>query len=153
VLELAELKRRLEDGVVAEPLFLVDLEWTGEGGARTLRLVVDSDAGVTVEQLAELSRRTGDWLDAEDLVPFHYRLDVCSPGLDRPIVHERLLRKAVGRRLRVEWRRGDEPDAPLAEERGTLLAAGAEGLELETARGRVTVPRERAVRVRHWLEW
>jgi ribosome maturation factor RimP len=153
VIELAQLKSRLEDGLVTEPLFLVEAEWTGDGGARTLRVVVDTDAGVTVEQLAALSRRIGEWLDGEDLVPFKYRLDVCSPGLERPIVHERLLRKAVGRPLRVEWRAPDEPEQPLAESRGTLRSVDEEGLELETQAGWQRILRAGAVRIRHWLDW
>lgn len=153
MLELDELKRALREQVVAEPLFLVALDWTGDGGGRTLRLVVDTDAGVTVEQLVDVSRRAGAWLDEdEERIPFKYRLDVCSPGLDRPIDHERLLRKAVGRPVKVEWREPGQPDARLVESRGRLLAVDEAELELETKAGRIRVPRAGTARIRHWLD-
>lgn len=153
MLELDALKSRLLEEILDEPLFLVALDWTGDGGGRILRLVVDTDEGVTVAQLAELSRRAGQWLDEVDPVPFKYRLDVCSPGLDRAIDHERLLRKAVGRPVKVEWRRSGEGDAPLVETRGRLLAVREDELELETKAGPVRVPRSALARVRHWLDW
>ena len=104
---------------LAEPLArgagleLVDVQYRPEGGRLILRLLLDrsegpSDAragdgsgGVTLDELARVSRELGDVLDAHDAVPGRYHLECSSPGLDRPLVRPEHFTRAVGQRVRV----------------------------------------------------
>ena len=67
-------------------LELVDLELSGGGKARMLRVFIDKPGGVTHEDCANFSREAGTILDVEDAVPgASYLLEVSSPGLDRKL--------------------------------------------------------------------
>lgn len=102
-------------------LELVLAEFLRGGGRPTLRLTIDREGGVTLDDCAEFSRKVGAVLEAEDPVPSAYNLEVSSPGLDRRLVREADYERFRGRTARVALR------APLDGRRnfqGTL-----EGLE------------------------
>ncbi|MBK1727334.1 ribosome maturation factor RimP [Halorhodospira neutriphila] len=64
---------------------LVGVELVGSKGNRTLRVFIDTPAGVRVEDCEAVSHQVSGLLDIEDPVPGAYHLEVSSPGLDRPI--------------------------------------------------------------------
>ena len=66
-------------------LELVDVELEGQGVRTVLRILVDREGGVSVEDCARLSERLSRQLDVEDLFYHRYTLEVASPGLDRPL--------------------------------------------------------------------
>ena len=68
-------------------LELVDLELSGGGKARMLRVFIDKPGGVTHEDCANFARDFGTVLDVEDLIPgAEYTLEVSSPGLERKLL-------------------------------------------------------------------
>ncbi|PIE68053.1 MAG: ribosome maturation factor [Deltaproteobacteria bacterium] len=69
----------------AEGMELVHVEYQRESGGVTLRIYLDKPEGVTLDDCAEISRQLDDILDvhAQELPP--YRLEVSSPGVDRPV--------------------------------------------------------------------
>ena len=90
---------------LATGLELVDVQFRPEAGRLVLRLLIDRpEGGVTLDELARVSREVGDLLDAHDPVPGRYHLECSSPGLNRPLVREAHFRRAVGRRVRVRTR-------------------------------------------------
>ncbi len=95
------LRDKIKPLVEEENLELVDLEFSKGGPASLLRVCVDKTAGVTVDQCADLSRRIGDLLDIEDLIPGRYRLEVSSPGLDRPLVSAADFKRKIGEKVKV----------------------------------------------------
>ncbi|MBT8400601.1 MAG: ribosome maturation factor RimP [Rhodothermia bacterium] len=98
--------RSIAQEVVAEPLYLVDVVVRGQKGSRVIEIYVDSDDVLSVEQLAEMSREIGFLLESEDVVPGRYNLNVSSPGVDRPLMSPRQLRKNVGRDVSVSFKDG-----------------------------------------------
>lgn len=132
---------------LAEPLALaaglevVDVQYRPEAGRLVLRLLIDRpEGGVTLDQLARLSRELSDLLDAHDAVPGRFHLECSSPGLDRPLIREAHFRRAVGNRVRVRTR------VPLGERRnfrGTLEAVESGGVTVHDPDGpRVFIPFE-----------
>jgi ribosome maturation factor RimP len=95
------LREKIKPVVEGENSELVDLEFSGGGSASVLRVYVDRSAGITVDQCADLSRKIGDMLDTEDLIPGRYRLEVSSPGLDRPLISAADFKRKTGERVRV----------------------------------------------------
>jgi ribosome maturation factor RimP len=72
------------------------------GKRHVLRVVVDRDGGVDLDQVAAVSRSISDILDQQpDLVPANTVLEVTSPGVDRPLTEERHWRRAAGRLVEV----------------------------------------------------
>lgn len=95
------MREKIKPLVERENSELVDLEFSGGGSASVLRVYVDRSPGITLDQCADLSRKIGDLLDMEDLIPGRYRLEVSSPGLDRPLVSGADFRRKIGEKVRV----------------------------------------------------
>jgi ribosome maturation factor RimP len=89
-------------------LELVELEFSEAGPASILRVYVDKAGGVTVDQCADLSRKIGDFLDTEDLIPGRYTLQVSSPGLDRPLISGADFKRKIGERVKVLLKEREE---------------------------------------------
>ena len=100
-----EVQRRVEeiaDSLLKdEGLELVDLEYRREGRRRVLRLFIDKEGGVTVEDCATVSRELADILDAKDAIPEAYVLEVSSPGLNRRVRKRRDFFRFAGRKVEV----------------------------------------------------
>ena len=94
-------------GVLTEPLAATGLdveaiELTAAGKRRMLRVAVDKDGGVTLDDIADATREVSRVLDDSDVMGAQaYTLEVTSPGTDRPLVHPRHWRRNRGRLVRV----------------------------------------------------
>lgn len=64
---------------------LVDIEYQREGRGWVLRIYLDKEGGITLDDCAVASREISTLLDVEDVVDTAYNLEVSSPGLDRPL--------------------------------------------------------------------
>jgi ribosome maturation factor RimP len=82
---------------------LESVRLTTAGRRRLLRVVVDSDRGVSLDDAALASRELSSKLDASDVMgEMPYTLEVSSPGVDRPLTQPRHWQRAVGRLVRVQ---------------------------------------------------
>ena len=94
-----ELRGLLEPVATAAGFELDALDVRSAGRRHTVRMVVDSDTGASLDDIARLSRAASDVLDSnEHLVGGSYTLEVTSPGVDRPLTLPRHWRRA---RLRL----------------------------------------------------
>ena len=66
-------------------LELVEVEVKGGGNARLVRIAIDKPEGVTHADCGLVSEKVGAILDADDMVPGHYTLEVSSPGVERKL--------------------------------------------------------------------
>ena len=91
-------------------LELVDVEYRQQGHQWLLCLYIDKDGGVTLDDCANFSRELSTLLDVEDVVPTAYRLEVSSPGLDRPLKKEGDFVRFAGETVKVKTRSLLDPD-------------------------------------------
>lgn len=123
-------------GEVSESLGvqLVDVELVNEGGTRILRVYIEKDGGVGLNDCEAVSRRLDKRLDEESMLDFSYVLEVSSPGLERKLKKDREYDIFAGRTIAIstyapiEGRRrfegilrGLENDIVLVEESDTLV--------------------------------
>jgi ribosome maturation factor RimP len=88
--------------VAAAGLDLESVRVSAAGRRRLLRVVVDSDRGVSLDDAAAISRQLSAALDTVAVMgDFPYTLEVSSPGVDRPLTDPRHWRRAVGRLVQV----------------------------------------------------
>ncbi len=114
--QIANLTRPLVENRGA---FLVDLRVRRDHGLTFLEVFVDTDAGVTTELCAEISRDLSRVLDQADVIRSRYHLVVSSPGADRPMMFPRQYPRNIGRTLRVKFR-GEQETKSVS---GVLLTA------------------------------
>jgi len=88
--------------IAAAGMDLESVRVSAAGRRRLLRVVVDSDRGVSLDDAAAISRQLSSELDtAAAMGDFPYTLEVSSPGVDRPLTDPRHWRRAVGRLVQV----------------------------------------------------
>lgn len=94
---------------IAEPLAtqegleIVDVEFRRESRGMVLRVYLDraGGGGVSLDDLARVSRQLGDLLDVHDAVPGSYNLEMSSPGINRRLRCPEHFRRYLGRKVRV----------------------------------------------------
>ena len=96
--QVAEIWDLVEPYLAAERVELDDLELTGQGKGRILRVTVDGEE-VTTDRLASLSRGLSRLLDNKTDLEDQYQLEVSSPGLERKLRRPSHYRKSVGREV------------------------------------------------------
>ena len=91
--------------VESEGLELVHIDYRKQGRGFLLRVDIDKDGGVTLEDCQLVSQQVSTWLDVEDPIPAEYELQVSSPGLDRKFYRSSDYQKFLGRLVRVKTSR------------------------------------------------
>lgn len=102
-----DLKDRLVELVAAplkaEECEMADLVLATYKRSTTVRFLVYTEGGVTLEQCERLSRIIGGVIDGTDYFPYGYTLEVSSPGLDRPLTTARDFRYRVGETVKIQF--------------------------------------------------
>jgi ribosome maturation factor RimP len=128
-----------------ENLELVDIEYTKEGSNWFLRVYIDKEGGVDIEDCGRVSEKLSKKLDEVDPIPGAYFLEVSSPGAERPLKKEKDFERAVGKHVHVTTY---EPiyDAKVFE--GELVSYDGKQLEIKEAKSTVLIPRDKVASAR-----
>jgi ribosome maturation factor RimP len=106
---ISRIEELIQPLLEAQGVELVELAYIRpRRGRSTLRLFLDRPGGITLEELARVSRVAGELLDVHDLIPGSYHLEVSSPGLTRALKKPEDYQRYAGRLVRITTR------APLA---------------------------------------
>ena len=128
---------------------IYDVEYVKEGPDWFLRLFIDRDGGVTIDDCEAVSRKMSDLLDAEDCLSDPYTLEVSSPGLGRILKKDRHFSQSIGEE--VECRLFKPPEGMKEKEFSGILKGfdrdsvtiqtGEDGKELSIERKNLAVIR------------
>jgi ribosome maturation factor RimP len=88
------------DIAVHEGFELYDVQ-IHSGKKSLLKIIIDKDGGITIDDCERMSKSLGALLDVEDLIKTPYMLEVSSPGLDRPLLRQKDFEKNIGRLVRI----------------------------------------------------
>jgi ribosome maturation factor RimP len=81
---------------------LLGIEYISAGNNSVLRLFIDHENGIDVDDCAEVSRQVGAILDVEDPISSEFNLEVSSPGLDRPLFDKPHYKAVIGEIIEVK---------------------------------------------------
>ncbi|HMQ02808.1 MAG TPA: ribosome maturation factor RimP [Pyrinomonadaceae bacterium] len=116
----------------------VHLEVAGEKRNMTVRVYIDKPGGVNVEDCADVSRSIEDKLDADDLIPNTYVLEVSSPGLERELFSIDDFRRFAGHKVKVKL------NSPVHEQKvfvGTIESVNGSNVVISEKRlGEIEIP-------------
>ncbi|OXS78586.1 ribosome maturation factor RimP [Domibacillus enclensis] len=132
-------------------LELVEVEYVKEGKNWFLRVYIDKEGGIDIEECAVVSEKVSEQLDAldPDPIPHNYFLEVSSPGAERPLKKQEDFERAVGKHVNVKLYE------PLEGEKmyeGTLLSFEEDELTVEymikTRKKQISIPLEKVAKAR-----
>jgi ribosome maturation factor RimP len=95
------IKKIVEPVVVALGYQLWGLEYLGQGRHTLLRIYIEKEGGINIEDCAEASRQISSILDVEDPIKDEYTLEVSSPGLDRILFRPEQFRDYIGSTVKI----------------------------------------------------
>ena len=81
--------------------FLYDAEFQKEGKNQILRIFVDKDGGINIDECENVSRLISKKLDDEDLIATAYQLEVSSPGAERKLTKDWHFEKVMGKQIEL----------------------------------------------------
>jgi ribosome maturation factor RimP len=134
---VAQLWYLLEPVIRSERMELVEIEYRCEPQGWVLRLFIDQEDGITVDDCARVSRVVGDLLDVADPISSAYHLEVSSPGLNRPLRKREHFQRVIGKIVDVRTGTSIHNRRKF---KGRLIDAGPEGIVVDCDGQRFDVP-------------
>ena len=117
---------------------LLGVEYVPSGKHSVLRLYIDSDEGIGVDDCETVSRQVSAIMDVEDPISGQYNLEVSSPGIERPLFSFPHYRRFLGHDVRIRTYRAIEGRRNFS---GTIgsVSENSNAIELVTELGSVTL--------------
>ena len=113
---------------------LVDFQFKNEGKQWALCIFIDKPGGITLDNCAAVSREVGAILEVEDPIKSAYRIEISSPGLDRPLNKPADFERFSGQKIKLKTLRALDPDQRGHTRKtfvGTLLGLEEDQVHLE----------------------
>lgn len=129
---------------------LWDVEYVREGGEWYLRLYLDKDGGVDINDCEAVSRALDPILDEKDPIPDSYHFEVCSAGLERVLKRPSDFEKFMGADVLVKLYR---PRSGAKELKGVLTAYENGNVTIDQAGTPVTLEKQEVALVRLYVEF
>ena len=111
---------------IAEKLnfFVIDITFRGDNRKKIIEVFVDAEKNIDADNLAEISREINSIIEEQDIIQQAYRLDVSTPGVDRPLKFLKQFPKHINRNIEVTYKTGNETNTIT----GKLLSVESEEL-------------------------
>lgn len=107
-MEKAEILSKFEEIIASHGYLLIDSVFRGDNHLRIIEIYIDNDKGITADDCSIVSRALNELIAAEDLIGTNYRLDVSSPGIERPLKYLVQYGKHLNRQFEVVYKSGSE---------------------------------------------
>ena len=146
--QFERLKELIEKCCSNLDVYLVDVEIKGDINRPTYMVYADTEKGITLDECTKLSRSIQDEIDFLDEFPERYRLDVSSPGLEKPLREDFQYVKTIGKNISLK----------IKEEKkniiGKLKSFDKDFISLEDKNGKViNYSRDEIIEAKVKLQW
>lgn len=82
--------------------FVVEVDISKSKGPKKVKILLDGDEGVNIDDCADLSRAVSNEIEEKELIETAYTMEVSSPGIDYPLSSVRQYKKNIGRKLKIQ---------------------------------------------------
>jgi ribosome maturation factor RimP len=121
-----EISQKIKSAIEQLGYLFIDIDFRGDERNRIIEIYIDNEDGIITSDCVDVSRACGDLIEEEDLIESKYRLDVSSPGIDRPLKYIQQFKKNIDRSFELEF------ENQIAEKfEGKLLEVNNETLKFE----------------------
>ncbi len=132
----AHIQALLQPVIEAMGFTLVGIEYRSGGRGGLLRIYIDREGGINVDDCARVSHQVSGVLDVEDPVQGQYTLEVSSPGLDRPLFTPEHYRQYAGAQVKLLLRENLQGRRRF---KGAIKAVEQDGIVLATEEGDIVI--------------
>jgi len=140
----------IESPLQEEGFELVDLVVGGRSRSCQIQIFIDKGGGISVDDCAFIDRMISGLLDARMPDLEHYRLEISSPGIDRPLKTSRDFRRHTGRKVCVRYQVRDHAETVT----GVIADVSEEAVMLQLPdSGKTAVPLTDIIQAKVILEW
>lgn len=136
VTQIYEMVKPISDELNYE---IYHVEYVKENGEYYLRIYIEKEGGITLNDCEALSRRVSDLMDEKDPIPEAYFLEVSSPGLNRRLFTEAHYKRFVGREVMVKLTKAIDGKKSI---KGILKEVNEENIIVE-ADTLISIPKEK----------
>jgi ribosome maturation factor RimP len=130
-------------------LELVDIEYVKEGKEWFLRVFIDSEKGIDIDECAAVSERLSEKMDEQDPVPHNYFMEVSSPGAERPLKKAADFERSIGKNVYIKTY---EPIDGEKEFEGELMSFDGQTItitiKIKTRKKTIEIPYEKVAHAR-----
>lgn len=99
---------KVKEIIEAENFLLIDILFRGDNNNRIIEIFIDNESGVLIDDCAKLNKAISAYLENENLINSNYRIDVSSPGINRPLKFIRQYPKHIGREFHISYYLNDQ---------------------------------------------
>ncbi len=101
-MEKMQLSQKLEEIVSSQGYLLIDINIRGDQHLKVIELYIDNEKGITTDDCALVSRAVNEVIETENLIESSFRLDVSSPGIERPLKFLVQYQKHINRKFEIK---------------------------------------------------
>jgi ribosome maturation factor RimP len=101
-IDIKKITELIDPVIDDEGFEIIDVEFNNEQLGWVLRVYIDKSGGVNVDDCAAISREVSNLLEVEDVIDVPYRLEISSPGLNRPLRKKEHFQKVTGKMIKVK---------------------------------------------------
>jgi ribosome maturation factor RimP len=149
--EIVDRVNAITDPILSnEGMELVEIEYRRESKGWVLRLYIDKEGGVTLDDCTRMSQEVGRSLDVEDFISTPYILEISSPGLPRPLKKEKDFMKYRNQMIKVKT---VDPIEHRRQFKGKLLGITENRIEIEMDGGVFQIPLSNVAKANLEIDW
>lgn len=103
-----EILNRVKEITEELGYLFIELDFRGDSRNHILELFIDNESGITTVDCSKVSEVVGNWIEDEAIIKSRYRLNVSSPGVDRPLKYIQQFKKNVGRKFKLQLEENED---------------------------------------------
>ena len=144
-----KLQKLIQTLCKEENVFLEDLILMGGGKNRLLKIIVDTETGISLSQCQGLSKKISNSIYKKDIFNENYQLEVSSPGANKPLEKDYEFIRSVGKELQVLYRDNDE----IKSINGELISFKEDKITIGQKKENIAIPLSTIEEAKIKLKW
>ena len=145
----SEIQALIQPLCDSENIILSDVSLQGGAGNTIVKVIVDTEDGITLNQCQLLSKQISDLFYRKDMFKGQYRLEVTSPGIHKPLKESYEFKRNIGKQLKVNYLKGDENCVVT----GELIEFSNSHLSLKSEKDTIEIPLKDIEQAKIKLKW
>ena len=146
----SKLKDHINEICVNLNFKFIETSIHGHKNKYNIKVIADTEEGITLEECQKISREISDIIFRKDLIFGDYRIDVSSPGLDKPLQYIYEYKRNIGKNLIVTYKNENNNFAEII---GELVDFDAEGIVLKINEERIAIKFDKINQAKIKLKW